>query len=480
MIKDKMLINGEWVQSESGDKLTVINPAYGEIFAEVPKAGKADVEKAINAANDAFMSWSSLSPFKRGQYLRKASDNIYGKRDEIASLMTQEQGKPFKEAAGEVEKGAKILRYYAEEGERVYGRIIANEEEDIESRVIYQPIGVAGAISPWNYPIELLAWKVGGALASGCTIIAKLPSETPLSPLAFIRCINDAGIPPGVINAVTGPGSELGPALFASKIVKKIAFTGSTKTGSDVLKGCIDTFKKVSLELGGSLPMVVCKDCNMDAAVAGAVRRSFRNMGQICIAINRIYVDAGIYEEFMMRFVEETKKLTIGDGLKEDVDLGPMCTIGGLKTAEAHIKDAVDKGAKIACGGRKPEGKKYEKGYYFEPTILRDVNHSMLVMNEETFGPVVGVMPFKSIEEAVNFANDSVYGLAAIVFTESLSKANYLAKRINAGNVAINNVDAGVINAPYGGWKDSGFGHEHAPEGLYEYLLIKHVRVRYL
>jgi len=480
MIKMQMLIGGQWVDALSNDRLVVINPAHDEIFAEVPKAHKEDVEKAINSADAVFEKWSSLSPFKRGAFLRKASDIVLERIDEIAKLMTQEQGKPYKEAAGEVEKSAKILRYYAEEGERVYGRIIANEEEDIESRVIYQPIGVAGAISPWNYPIELLAWKIGGALASGCTIIAKLPSETPLSPLAFVKCVHDAGVPAGTLNAITGSGAELGPVLFANKKVKKIAFTGSTETGRDVLKGCIDTFKKVSLELGGSLPMVVCKDCNLDIAVAGAVRRSFRNMGQICIAINRIYIDSEIYEKFMEKFVEQTRKLTIGDGLKEDVDLGPMCTKGGIRTSLRHIEDAVAKGAKVACGGKKPEGAKYEKGYYFEPTILRDVNHEMLVMSEETFGPVVGVMPFKTIDEAVKLANDSVYGLAAIVFTESLSLANYLSKKISAGNVAINNVDAGVIYAPYGGWKDSGFGHEHGPEGLYEYLLIKHIRVRYL
>lgn len=480
ILKKQMLINGQWVDSENKDVIKVINPAYREVFAQVPKAHKSDVEKAITAANHAFASWSSLSPAKRGVFLRKASNLVFERKQEIAKLMTMEQGKPLKEALGEVEKGANILRYYAEEGERVYGRIIANEEEDFESSVIYQPIGVAAAISPWNYPIELLAWKIGGALASGCTIIAKLPSETPLSPLAFTECLHDVGIPAGVLNAITGSGSELGPILFESKIVKKVAFTGSTETGREVLKGCVSTFKKVSLELGGSLPAIICKDCKLDAAVAGAVRRSFRNMGQICIAINRIYVENDIYEEFLKKFAEETQKLTIGDGLKDNCDLGPMCTMGGIKTAIKHIEDAVAKGAKIACGGKKPDGEKYEKGYYFEPTILRDVNHNMLVMREETFGPVVGVMPFRSYEEAIKLANDSVYGLAAIVFTQDLSLANHLSKRIDSGNVAINNVDAGVINAPYGGWKDSGFGHEHGPEGLHEYLQIKHIRVRYL
>lgn len=479
-IHEKMLIGGKWTDGRSTAFLNVVNPATEEVFATVPKASKEDIEEAIAAAEAAFTTWSRLTPFKRGEYLRKASEIVLAKAREIASIMTEEQGKPLKEAEGEVLKGAEILRYYAEEGERIYGRIIANSETNTESRVIYQPIGVAAAISPWNYPIELLAWKLGGALASGCTIICKLPSETPLSPLAFIKCLLEAGVPDGVINAVTGSGAVIGPMLLSSPVIKKVAFTGSTEVGKQVLRDCVDTLKKVSLELGGSLPMVVCRDCNLDAAVAGAVRRSFRNMGQICIAINRIYVDQEIYQEFLAKFAEATKKLTIGNGLVKECDLGPMCTRGGVEKALEHIDDAVKKGAKVLCGGKIPEGGEYQKGYYFEPTVLADVNHDMLVMREETFGPVVGVMPYKDIDQAISLANDSDYGLAAIVFTNSLSLTERLARELNAGNVAINNVDAGVINAPYGGWNDSGFGHEHGPEGLYEYLHVKHVRVRCL
>jgi succinate-semialdehyde dehydrogenase/glutarate-semialdehyde dehydrogenase len=480
MIVEKMLIGGKWTEAYDGGTIAVVNPATEEIIATVPKAGRKEAEDAINAADEAFDGWSSLTPFERGAVLRKASELVLRDESKIAELMTMEQGKPLKEALGEVRKGAEILRYYAEEGERVYGRIIPNAEKNCESSIIYQPVGVAAAITPWNYPIELLAWKVGGALASGCTIVAKLPSETPLSPIAFIRRIVEAGVPGGVINAVTGRGSEIGAVLTESPLVKKVAFTGSTETGRHVLRGCVDTFKRVSLELGGSLPMIVCSDCNLDAAVKGAVRRSFRNMGQICIAINRIYVDRTIYEEFLDRFAAATKKLTIGNGLVKDCDLGPMATAAGIKKAQEHINDALRKGAGLVCGGKRPEGAEYEKGYFFEPAILRDVNHDMLVMREETFGPVVGVMPFDSTEEAISLANDSVYGLAAIVFTESLSLARRLSHAIRAGNVAINNVDAGVINAPYGGWKDSGFGHEHGTEGLYEYLNIKHIRTCWL
>ncbi len=477
MINEKNLIDGIWTDGHGQDRLEVINPANGEVFATVPKASAQDVEDAVNAADRAFPEWSRLTPFKRGEFLRKASLIVTERAEEIARLMTREQGKPFAEALGEVRKGAEILRYYAEEGERIYGRIIPNAEPGIESRVIYQPVGVAAAISPWNYPIELLSWKVGGALASGCTIICKLPSETPLSPTAFIRCVVDAGVPRGVINALTGAGSVIGPLMLKNPKVRKVAFTGSTAVGKQVLADSVDTLKKVSLELGGSLPMIVCEDCDLDAAVAGAVRRSFRNMGQICIAVNRIYVDRRIYDEFLDMFAERTKKLTIGCGLDGEYDLGPMCTKKGIETVIRQIEDGLSKGARLLCGGKKPEGEKYEKGFFFEPSILADVDHSMLVMREETFGPLVGVMPFESIDEAISLANDTVYGLAAIVYTKSLNLAERLSRELNAGNVAINNPDAGVLNAPYGGWKDSGFGYEHGPEGIYEYLHIKHIRV---
>jgi succinate-semialdehyde dehydrogenase / glutarate-semialdehyde dehydrogenase len=472
---EKNLIDGEWTDGK--EFFDVVNPANAEVIAKVPKTSKENVENAVDAADRAFVEWSRLSPFKRGEYLRKASEIIHQRAGEIARLMTKEQGKPLAEALGEVKKGAQILRYYAEEGERIYGRIIQNADPDIESRVIYQPIGVAASISPWNYPIELLAWKLGGALASGCTVVCKMPSQTPLSPLAFVRCVVDAGVPKGVLNTLTGAGSVVGHQLIKNPKVKKVAFTGSTAVGKQVLADSVSTLKKISLELGGSLPMVICADCDLEAAVAGAVRRSFRNMGQICIAINRIYVDKQIYYEFLNRFTEHTKKLAIGNGLEDDCDLGPMCTSAGVETTKKHIEDGLNKGARLLCGGKKPQGEKFEKGFFFEPSILADANHGMLVMSEETFGPLVGVMPFATIDEAIVLANDTPYGLAAIVYTRSLSLAERLTHEINAGNIAVNNPDAGIINAPYGGWKESGSGYEHGPEGLYEYLHVKHIRI---
>ncbi len=478
MTRNKMLISGMWCDAATQDTFDVINPRDESVLTRVPAAGAADIDAAISAADLAFPVWASLTPFQRGRFLRDASQIVLERKDEIGRLMSLEQGKSVQEATGEVVKGADILRFYAEEGERVHGKIIANEEENTTSRVIYQALGVAAAISPWNYPIELLAWKVGAALAAGCTLVAKLPSETPLSPLAFLACLADAGLPDGVVNALTGSGASIGPALIGDPRVKKVAFTGSTAVGKSVLGYCTANLTKSSMELGGSLPMLVFNDCDLEAAVKGAVRRSFRNMGQICIAINRIYVQRDIYETFLNRMTEQTRQLIIGDGLDEPADLGPMCTGRGRRTVVAHIEDALARGASLRCGGRIPEGR--EKGFWFEPTIVADVRQDMLMMSEETFGPAVGVMPFDTIDEAIALANDTPYGLAAMVYTQNLTIAERCALEINAGNVAVNNPDPGVINAPYGGIKASGFGKEHGTEGLYEYLYAKHIRVRVL
>lgn len=479
MLSGQMLIGGKWTDAKSKKVLQVTDPVNNEPFAQVPDADTEDIMEAVKSAKEAFPAWSNTNPFYRGKMLRVAAELIRQNKDSIAKLMTMEQGKPLKEATGEVEKGADILAYYAEEGERVYGRIVPNADgNDIVSHVIYQPVGVVACISPWNYPIELLAWKVGAAMAAGCTCIMKIPSETPLSPIEFIKTMEKAGFPEGVINVVSGSGSKIGPILSSHPDIKKLAFTGSTPVGKDIMEKSSGTLKRLSLELGGSLPMIVCADCNLQEAVKGAVRRSFRNMGQICIAVNRIYVAREIYEEFLKLFAESTKKLTVGHGLTDDCDLGPMCTKKGMDYVIKQIENAVSCGAKVICGGKRPDGSKFEKGNFLEPTIIRDVNHDMMMMREETFGPAVGVMPFDTVEEVISLANDTSYGLAAIAYTNNLSLADRFTKELNAGNVAINNVDAGVINAPYGGWNESGFGLEHGPEGLYQYFHTKHVRIK--
>ena len=474
----RLLIDGEWRDAENGATMPVVDPRTAEPFTRVAQASQADTLRAIDAAGRAFIPWSRLNVFERTALMRKAAGKVLERRDVIARAMTTEQGKPFAEALGEVEKGADILRYYAEEGERVYGRLIENAAAGIQSMVVYQPVGPAAAICPWNYPVELLAWKLGGALAAGCSVICKFSSETPVSPALFVKAVQEAGFPAGVINTLNGRGAEIGNVLLSSGKVKKVAFTGSTATGISVLAASAETLKKTSMELGGSLPMLVFADCDLDAAAKGAARRSFRNMGQICIAINRIYVEKPVYEEFLARFKTETEKLTVGDGFDPASSLGPMCTRKGLETVKLHVEDAVAKRARLVTGGFVPEVKGFPQGYWYAPTILADAGPDMLIMREETFGPAVGVACFDGIEDAIAKANDTEYGLAAIVYSSNIHTVKRCVMEINAGNVAVNNVDAGVINAPYGGWKASGFGREHGSEGLFEYLQSKHVRIQ--
>ena len=475
-----MLIDGEWLDSQGRQYIDVINPATEEIFARVPQATASETDRALMAAERSFPAWSGLSPFVRAEYLWRASDILAQRKEKLGRLMTQEQGKPLNEAVGEVDKAVEMLRYYAEEGKRAYGQIIDNTDPNDQSLVIKQPVGVVAALSAWNYPIELTGWKAAAALAAGCTIVAKVPSLTPLSPLEYWRCLFDAGIPAGVINAVTGSGSQVGRHLVESPISHKVAFTGSLEVGLAIQAQAKDTIKKISLELGGQCPLIVSRKCDLANAVKGAVRRSFRNMGQICIAINRIYVENAIYEAFIENFKEETLKLIIADGMESpDADLGPMANAEGLQKTKRHIEDALNKGARLICGGKRPEGARFEKGYFFEPTILADTTHDMLIMTEETFGPAVGVMAYQNLAEAIQLANATPYGLAAYACTNDLHEMNRLSKALQAGSVAVNNVDAGIMNVAYGGWKQSGIGREHGHEGLEEYLQLKHVRIRY-
>jgi len=480
MTSGRMLIDGEWLDRSGGIHIEVEDPATQEIMGRVPVSSDSDIDAAVKAAHRAFKDWSLLSPEKRAGHLMKASDLVLDRQDEIARTMTSEQGKPLNEAKGEVRKGADILRYYAEEGKRVHGRVVPGYDPSTTSYVIYEPVGVAAAISPWNYPIELVGWKVGGALAAGCTIVVKPPSETPLSPTAYIKCLVDAGIPKGVVNVVFGRGSVVGPRLIGHPLIKKIAFTGSNEAGRAVAKLCAEHMKKVSLELGGHCPLIVSDKCRLEEAVRGAVRRTYRNMGQICIAINRIYIQERIYDRFLKSFVDTTKELVIANGLDNpSADLGPMANRSGVEKTLGHIKDAKSKGARVVYGGEKPGGKQYEKGHFFTPTVITEVTHDMLVMKEESFGPIVGVMPYRSTDEAIAFANSTKYGLASYVYTDDLHEADEFIHNLESGNVAVNNPDAGVINAPYGGFKESGMGYEHGPEGLEQYLAAKHVRIRY-
>ena len=476
----KMLIGGKWRESRNNSFMEVINPSTLETAGVVSESDSDDINEAVESADMAFRGWAQTSPEKRAQLLFRAAEIVRQRCEEIAHLMTIEEGKPLAESRGEVLKGAEILQFYGEEGKRLHGETIPGFDPATSSYTIYEPVGVAAAISPWNYPVELVAWKTGAALGCGCTIVVKPPSETPLSPAAFVKCIADAGVPDGVINLVFGRGSRVGAELIKNEKVKKVAFTGSTRAGREVALLCGREMKKVSLELGGQCPLVVTKNADIDEAVKAAVRRSFRNNGQICIAINRIYAERVIYEEFLNKFTESTSKLVISDGITNpDADMGPMATSAGFEKTKEHIADALAKGARLLWGVKKPEGAEFEKGYFHMPTILSDTNHGMKIMQEETFGPAVGVMPFDTIDEAIALANDTRYGLAAYVYTDNLHEADMFARKLEMGNVAINNPDAGVINAPYGGFRESGIGYEHARAGMMEYLRIKHLRIRY-
>lgn len=475
MYYSKMLINGELVDALSGKIETILNPADQEPVAEVSVGSREDARLALEAAKKAFPGWSVTSPQKRAELLHAGAGLVRQRAEEIGRIMTLEMGKPLKDAKREVLHSADVLDYYAEEGLRNFGEWITHSNS--RSIVIRQPIGVAALITPWNFPVDLLAWKVGPALAAGCTIVAKPPSQAPLAATELIKAVSDAGAPAGVVNVVHGPGGEVGAELVENPISRKIAFTGETKTGRWIMEHAAQNIKRVSLELGGQSPFIVCEDADVGKAAASCVQRTFSNMGQICIRVNRIYAAERIAEEFTSRLVELTRRLKVGNGLDPGVDLGPMASEAARHKTLEHLIDAIRKGASVLCGGREPEGEEYAKGFFFLPTVLSNVNHSMIVMREETFGPLAPVMRFKTIDEALQLANDTDYGLAAYIFTSNLNTAIYAAERLSAGGVGVNVNNVVDLQAPFGGWKQSGFGRELGHFGLESYLEIKHIRL---
>ncbi len=475
MIRSKMLIDGELVDSASGKTATIFNPANQEPVALVPVGSREDARRALEAAGRAFPAWSWTSSQERADILHRAADLVRHRSEEIARQLTLEQGKPLKNALAEVLSSADVLDYYAEEGKRNRGEWIAGANS--RSIVIRQPIGVAALITPWNFPVDLLAWKVAPALAAGCTIVAKPPSMAPLAAAEFVRAVNDAGLPPGAANVVQGPGGVVGAELVENPLSKKIAFTGETETGRWIMQHAAAAIKRVSLELGGQSPFIVCGDADLDRAAAAAVQRAFSNMGQICISVNRIYVAAEVAEEFTAKLVERTERLKIGNGLDPEVDLGPMFSSAQRQKTKTHVADALSKGAKILSGGHEPEGREYEKGNFFLPTVIANVNHSMLVMREETFGPVAPIMSFRNLDQVIALANDTEYGLAAYIFTRDLSTAIYASERLEAGGIGVNVNNVIDLQAPFGGWKQSGLGRELGHWGLEGYLESKHIRL---
>ncbi|MCQ8903956.1 MAG: NAD-dependent succinate-semialdehyde dehydrogenase [Methanothrix sp.] len=473
MYRSMMLINGEQVEGASFD--IIHNPANQEPVAEVVIGEAIDAVRALEAAQRAFPEWSSASQKRRCELLHDAAEIVRERADHIAELLTMEMGKPIRDSRREVLSAADTLDYFAEEGMRNIGDWISTG--DTRSIVTKQPVGVVSLITPWNYPVELLAWKVGPALASGCTAVAKPSSLAPVAATEFVMAVNEAGLPPGVLNIVHGSGDTVGAELVTNPISRKISFTGETSTGRWIMEAAARHLKRVSLELGGHAPMIVFDDADIDAAASACVRRAFGNMGQVCISVNRVYVADAIAEDFTERVLRRTLKLRIGDPLDPEVDLGPMVSERQRRKTREHIEDAVRKGARILCGGREPEGSLFARGYYFMPTVLTDVDHTMRMMREETFGPVAPIMRFSGEEEAVRLANDTEYGLAAYIYTDSLRRAVRIAERIEAGSVGVNLGSVIDHHAPFGGWKQSGIGRELSHRGLDEYMEIKHIRL---
>ncbi|WP_041081628.1 aldehyde dehydrogenase family protein [Thermotoga profunda] len=476
----KCIVNGELLESSSGRFLEVRNPAnVDEVVGEVPAMTAEEAERAVESSFLAFKSWSVLSPVKRAEIIKKGVKIAEEKSEEISRLLTLENGKTIKESREEVKSSLESIRYFAEGVLNILGESYPVDKSDRLSITIRQPVGVVSAIVPWNYPLLLLSWKIGPALATGCTVIAKPSHCTPLSTIKLAECFLEAGLPKGVLNVLTGKTSEIGRVLTEHPLVSKIAFTGSTSAGKNIMTSAADTVKRLTLELGGNCPFIAFEDADLNAAVKGAVRRAFRNCGQVCNAINRIYVHKSIFRDFVDLFVQETKKIKIGNGLREDVEMGPLTTKDGLETVKKYVEEAVGMGAKVLYGGRKPSGIEFEKGYFYEPTVLVDVDHSMKVVKNEVFGPTAPIMSFETFEEAIQKANDTEYGLVSYVYTQDLSKALKAAKLIESGTVGINNVSGGEFAYPYGGWKQSGFGVENSHHVFNEYMYIKHVRIDY-
>jgi succinate-semialdehyde dehydrogenase/glutarate-semialdehyde dehydrogenase len=450
------------------------NPATGDVVAVADLADQATVDAAVAAARQAFGSWGKTSGFERGALLRELARTALDRLEDLATSMTLEMGKPLDEARGEVRKFGQAMRFYAEEAERIGGETIPNESNDYLSVVRKEPVGPVAAITPWNYPVELVGWKLGGALGAGCTMVLKPSEYTPGAVQILAECVREAGFPPGVVNVVHGAG-DVGAMLAGHPLIAKIAFTGSNATGQKLFR-TVSGVTQMTMELGGSCPMLVSRHADLDLAAAGAVRRSFRNAGQICIAINRIYVERPVIGDFTDRVAELTRNLTVADGYEHpDADVGPVTMEEIRARAALHVADARARGGRIVTGAEPHAA----GGLFLNPAVVVDAPRDSRIMTEETFGPAVGITPVDSLSEAVEQANSIPGGLAAYLFTEALGETMGVSTDLDFGNVAVNNVDAGIINAPYGGRRESGFGSEHGRAGLEGYLQLKHVRIRH-
>ncbi|HAU93625.1 NAD-dependent succinate-semialdehyde dehydrogenase [Alteromonas oceani] len=468
IFKQACLINGEWVTTS--DSLEVDNPATGEVIATIPQLDADAVNQAVTAANDAFKLWRKKTPAERGELVRKWYELMVEHTDELATIMTTEQGKPLAEAKGEIAYAASYVKWFAEEAMRINGEILPAGTPDTQIRVSRDPVGVCAAITPWNFPAAMITRKVAPALAAGCTIIVKPASQTPLTALALGELAIQAGIPKGVIQVITGKASVIGDALCENSTVRKLTFTGSTEIGSQLMKKCAPDVKKLSLELGGNAPFIVFEDADIDLAVDGLMKGKFRNAGQTCISPNRVYVQRSVLEEFQTKLVKKVEALKVGNGLDDGVDIGPLIDAAGADKVTEHVDNALSNGATLLTGGKRlPNGDNW-----YTPTVLTNVPPTAQCTCEETFGPLVPIIPFDTEEEVIEYANDTPFGLAAYFFSDDLHRAQRVVDAIESGMVGVNTGAISAANAPFGGVKASGLGREGAHAGIEEYLEMKY------
>jgi succinate-semialdehyde dehydrogenase/glutarate-semialdehyde dehydrogenase len=471
LLRQQCYVDGRWVGADDGATTPVRNKASGETLGTVPRCGAAETRRAIEAARAAFPAWAARPAKERGKILRRLADLMVANTDDLGRLMTAEQGKPLAEAKGEVGYAASFYEWFGEEGRRLYGDLIPSPQPDKRLFAMRQPVGVVGAITPWNFPAAMITRKAGAALAAGCTIVIKPAESTPFSALAQAELAARAGVPAGVFNVITGKASAVGGELTSNPLVAKITFTGSTAIGKLLMQQCASTVKKVSLELGGNAPFIVFNDADLDAAVAGAIASKYRNTGQTCVCANRLLVQAGVYDAFVAKLIEATQKLRVGDGLAGPTEQGPLIDDNAVLKVEEHIADALAKGAKLVLGGhRHALGRTF-----FEPTILTQVTPAMKVAREETFGPVAPLFRFETEADAIRMANDTEFGLAAYFYTRDISRAWRVAEALEYGIVGLNTGIISTEEAPFGGWKESGVGREGSKYGILDFTELKYL-----
>ena len=471
LFRQSCYVDGAWVNARGGATINVDNPATGEIVGTVPKFGAAETRDAIEAANRAFPEWRRKTAKERAAVLRRWFELMLANTEDLAKLMTTEQGKPLVESRGEVAYAGAFLEWFGEEAKRVYGETIPGHQPDKRIVVIKQPIGVAACITPWNFPLAMITRKAGPAIAAGCTVVLKPASQTPFSALALAELAERAGLPKGVFNVVTGSAGEIGGELTANPIVRKLSFTGSTEVGKVLMAQCAQTVKKISLELGGNAPFIVFDDADLDAAVEGAIASKYRNTGQTCVCVNRIYVQDGVYDAFAQKLADSVKKLKPAPGLEPGATQGPLIDDKAVAKVEEHIKDAVEKGARVVVGGHRHS----LGGRFFEPTVLADVAPGALMAREETFGPVAPLFRFKTEEDAIAQANNTEFGLAAYFYGRDIGRVWRVAEGLESGMVGINTGLISTEVAPFGGVKESGLGREGSKYGIEEFLEVKYL-----